>query len=444
MKTPDQTDNPLLNELDNQKQRITELEVLENEHKQTEKKLRESEERLRIILESIATPIFYKDIKGTYLGCNAAYLDFIGLPRENVIGRTISEIAPPELAEMYLKADQELIQSGKSQVNETIFPFADGSTHEVIFHKAVYRNLEGAASGLVGVMFDISERKRAEKALRESEKAAQRLAQENAAMAEIGRIISSTLNIDEVYELFSEKVKSLLPYDRIVINMIDIEKGLVKNVYMSGERVPGRIGGEIYPLKGSGNAEMVRTKSTVLIQTEDFDEYKGRLPELMSTFQAGFRSIMNVPLFSKGKIIGGLLLRSLKPYAYTDKDLRIAERIGNQIAGAIANAQLYLELAAGEATVAAEKKKAEELEALNQQLRASEQQLRTSEQQLKAANQQLEAKEQALQKSQTQLMEKLAQVERFNKIMVGRELKMIKLKEEINSLLEEMGKPKKY
>jgi two-component system NtrC family sensor kinase len=52
---------------------------------------------------------------------------------------------------------------------------------------------------------------------------------------------------------------------------------------------------------------------------------------------------MNVPLFSKGQIIGGLLLRSFKPYAYTDKDLRLAERVGNQIAGAIANAQLFTE-----------------------------------------------------------------------------------------------------
>ncbi len=309
------------------------------------------------------------------------------------------------------------------------------------------RRAERIADQITGAIANAqlyNECKRADEALQESEKATRQLAQENATLAEIGRIVSSTLNIEEVYELFSEKVKSLLSYDRIVINMIDTEKGLGKNVYMSGERVPGRSAGEIYPLQGSGSAEMVRTKSAVLIQTEDLDEYKGRFPELMSTFRAGFRSIMNVPLFSKGKIIGGLLLRSRKPCAYTDKDLRIAERIGNQIAGAIANAQLYLELAAGEATVAAEKKKAKELEALNQQLRASEQQLRTSEQQLKAANQQLEAKEQALQKSQTQLMEKLAEVERFNKLMVGRELKMIELKEEINSLLEEMGKPKKY
>ena len=44
----------------------------------------------------------------------------------------------------------------------------------------------------------------------------------------------------------------------------------------------------------------------------------------------------------RGEVIGGLLFRSFKPYAYTDEDVRLAERIGNQIAGAIANAQLFL------------------------------------------------------------------------------------------------------
>ena len=53
---------------------------------------------------------------------------------------------------------------------------------------------------------------------------------------------------------------------------------------------------------------------------------------------------MTVPLFSKGEIIGALLLRSFKPHAYTDKDVRLVERVGNQIAGAIANAQLFTEL----------------------------------------------------------------------------------------------------
>ena len=43
------------------------------------------------------------------------------------------------------------------------------------------------------------------------------LAQENAIMAEIGRIISSTLNIEEVYERFAEKVRKLIPFDRITV-----------------------------------------------------------------------------------------------------------------------------------------------------------------------------------------------------------------------------------
>ena len=184
---------------------------------------------------------------------------------------------------------------------------------------------------------DITKRKR-------SEEEAKRLAQENTTVIEIGQIISSTLNIDKVYERFSEEVRKLIPFDRIVINSINIEKGTVINAYIAGKGIVNRETEKIYPLQGSGNEEMVRTKSTLLVQTEDFNEYKDRFPMLLSTFQSGFRSIMNVPLFSKGQIIGGLLLRSLKPYAYTDKDVRLAERVGHQIAGAVANAQLFAEL----------------------------------------------------------------------------------------------------
>ena len=192
-------------------------------------------------------------------------------------------------------------------------------------------------------MAEQSVHKQGEEASRESVETARRLSQENETMAEIGQIISSTLNIEEVYERFAEEVQKLIPFDRIVINTVNIEKATVMNVYMAGKGIVGRKIGEIYPLEGSGNAEMVRTKSSILIQTEDFNEYKDHFPTLLSTFQAGFRSILNVPLFSKGQLIGGLLLRSFKPHAYTDKDVRLAERVSSQIAGAIANAQLFIE-----------------------------------------------------------------------------------------------------
>ncbi len=195
---------------------------------------------------------------------------------------------------------------------------------------------------------EMQERKQAEEALLRSEEEAKRLAQENAIMAKIGRIVSSTLNIEEVYERFAEEVQKLVSFDRLVINLIDTERGIAQPLYITGKEIGDRKKGDICPLEGSDNAEMVRTRSSVLIQTEDFKELKDRFPMLLSTFQAGFRSIMDVPLFSKGRIIGGLLLRSLKPYAYTDEDVRLAEKVGDQIVGAIAGGQLFAELTRAE------------------------------------------------------------------------------------------------
>jgi len=52
----------------------------------------------------------------------------------------------------------------------------------------------------------------------------------------------------------------MISFDRIVINMIDSEKNAVKNVYIAGEGVQERNVRDIYPLEGSGNIEMLRTK----------------------------------------------------------------------------------------------------------------------------------------------------------------------------------------
>ncbi len=188
---------------------------------------------------------------------------------------------------------------------------------------------------------DITERKRAEAALKESEAVALRLAEQNAIVAEIGRIISSTLNIEEVYARFADEMRKIMPFDRIVINIVNIEKNIVTASYAAGIPVPGRQPGDIFPLAGSLAEEVVRTRKALIFQPENEDEGLNRFPGLFPVVRAGLRSSMNIPLISRDKPMGILHFIATKPNAYTQDDLRLGQKIGAQITGAIVNAQLF-------------------------------------------------------------------------------------------------------
>jgi len=115
------------------------------------------------LLDAIPGPLFYKDIEGRYLGVNAAFETFYGKSRESFVGRTVYDVAPPDLAAVYDEADRALLADGATQVYESSVQRADGSVAEVIFHKAVFRSKDGRQGGIVGIALDISERKAAER-----------------------------------------------------------------------------------------------------------------------------------------------------------------------------------------------------------------------------------------------------------------------------------------
>jgi PAS domain S-box-containing protein len=314
------------------------------EGKQAEEALRRSEEKYRTILESMEEGFYEVDLSGNFTFVNDAMCRIFGSPKEELMGSNNQQYTDKETSKRIYQVFNQAFRTGESNRCDHPVLRKDGTKKYVEVSIALKKDLSGKPAGFRGMIRDITDLKRAEEELQRSEEEAKRLAQENSTIADIGRVISSSLNIDEVYGRFAEEVQKLIPFDRIVVNYINIEKNTVRNVHTSGKGVADRGVEDIYPLEGSGNAEMVHTKSTLLIQTEDLNELRDRFPVLLSTFQAGFRSIMNVPLISKGKVIGGLLLRSYKPYAYTDKDVKLAEKIGNQISGTISSAQIYEEL----------------------------------------------------------------------------------------------------
>ena len=162
-------------------------------------------------------------------------------------------------------------------------------------------------------------------------------------MAEIGRIISSTLNIEEAYERFAEEVSKLIPFDRIIVTLNNKGENTITLAYVTGMSVEDRRAGGIIPLSGSVSEEIVRTRSSLLIQPGNAEDMARQFPLLLPNLRAGIQSMVAAPLISKDEVIGICLLQSTKPNAYTEENLRLAERVGNQIAGAIANSQLFAE-----------------------------------------------------------------------------------------------------
>ena len=124
---------------------------------------------LRVILDAIPAPIFYKDARGIYRGCNKAFEAYLGKTHDEIVGKDVYELSPKDLADVYKKADDELFASRATQLYEARVRYADGTYHDVMFHKATFDDANGNLAGMIGTILDITTRKQAERALKESE-----------------------------------------------------------------------------------------------------------------------------------------------------------------------------------------------------------------------------------------------------------------------------------
>ena len=143
------------------------------ERKQNEMRLKSANIFLQNLIDTIPNPIFYKDINGRYTGCNTAFERFLNKSAEELIGKTVFDLNPQDLAETYYKMDQDLFLQGGVQVYESQVAHAGKTPSSVLFYKACYYQPDGALGGLVGVVLDITDMKNAHKQMAEARQRAE-------------------------------------------------------------------------------------------------------------------------------------------------------------------------------------------------------------------------------------------------------------------------------
>ena len=148
---------------------ISELEKAKKESDDSARRIEDQLLFLQTLMDAIPNSIFYKDINGLFLGCNSTFESFVGLRREDIIGKSAYEIARKDLADIYHETDLQLLQCGGKSEYEVSIDIKDGTLRDVIINKSTYLDSRENIAGLVGVILDITQRKKSEKQLQESE-----------------------------------------------------------------------------------------------------------------------------------------------------------------------------------------------------------------------------------------------------------------------------------
>jgi PAS domain S-box-containing protein len=142
------------------------------ERKKVENELLESKQFLQLVLDTFPLFVFWKDHQSVYLGCNQNFAVSVGLnlPSE-IIGKTDYEMPWGNTeAYSYRSDDRQVITSGKPKLNIIEIQYQEnGETIWVETNKVPLRDLHGEIIGILGTYQDISDRKRAEETLAESE-----------------------------------------------------------------------------------------------------------------------------------------------------------------------------------------------------------------------------------------------------------------------------------
>jgi GAF domain-containing protein len=198
------------------------------------------------------------------------------------------------------------------------------------------------------------------------------------ALYRIARAIKASLDIEEVFDVMVSEMRSILPFDRTSINLVRDET--VEVFALAGEIIVQELGrGTKIPRSDSSSGFVLDRRAGLIRNLKDTPFYEDKI-----LFKKGINSVIQVPLISKGEMIGVFSIESCMLDVYTQRELGLAQAIADQIAASIENVRLYEDL--------------------------------------KKANLELE--------------KRIKEFEEFHTLAVGREVRMIELKERIKSLGE--------
>ncbi len=296
---------------------------------------RQAAARLRLqsaALEAAANGIVITDNQGTILWVNPAFTALTGYDAAEVIGAN-PKILKSEVHDRSFYADLwATILSGKVWQGEIVNRRKDGTLYTEDQTITPVRNSQGEVTHFIAIKQDITERKRAEKALDSRY-------EEMRALQDISQIILTSSDMSMTLEKILDKALSIGSFDLGVIRLLDPATDLLEPTASRGYKNPENIESHRKKARDDASGEfslrtMQRTGPRV---EEDVPQCDG----LRTWKKEGVRSAVIVPVRTENEILGVVQLGSRTPRKFSPGDIHLLEAIGNQMGIAVQKARLH-------------------------------------------------------------------------------------------------------
>lgn len=306
------------------------LEMAFNKY-ELQKRLKQSEEKYRLLVENQSEGVTIVDQAERFVFANPAADRIFGVEPGGLIGRTVADFtSSDQYAEIRTQSDHR--RNGMITDYEIIINRLDGNQRYIAVTAAPWLDPNGAFAGTLGILRDITEKKRAEQAEQEQRALAD-------ALRDTAILLSSTLHLDEVLDRILVIIERVVPHDAANIMLMDDD-------------------GWTWIARTRGFDELKLTDyiQSLRLHVDETPNFKrmrdSRMPVVLPDVQLNkewivppglesFRSYVGAPIIVKGKVIGYLNLDSRIPGYFSQKDADHLFAFAGQAAMAIENAQLF-------------------------------------------------------------------------------------------------------
>jgi PAS domain S-box-containing protein len=300
------------------------------ERKRAERALRESELKLRFIIENTTDAIFIKDLEGRYALINPAGARAFNLPVSEVEGKSDADLFGSEDSAAVRAADIQVMSSRQTLVYEGERLYA-GRKRIFRSQKFPYLSEMGEVLGVIGVAHDITE-------LKEAERSLQRQLAFASVIAELGRSIDGSVDARAALERVCHATKTYCDAPEASMVYAGAAGGLTESATTISED-DERHRKRVRFLRRFGSADRVPDSAKPLAINNV--ETASGLAEAPLIHLYGVRAFARVPVRAEGEIIGLLYAWSLAPRVWEPGVIERMEQLAIQAGAALGNARLF-------------------------------------------------------------------------------------------------------